>query len=246
MARRTRPRRGRRRSAITRCWCFWIAPRSPGVRRWPGCCAPATPGPTPPLITSPCCGGRWTRCRRATGPTLRTLARSRFWCAAIPPGPPTLSPRPAAPRGGILLRLRRRCPGPGCGRNPHRGQLLVSGDRVRRRPARGRLGRRGHHPGRHERLAGRDPADPSVVCGARAQSFANCLASAPGTLATAATRQQVASSGAAPSRPERAVRVAGKCATIARPGQTRSAAITALRKGTKVPTARRTPSHNVT
>ncbi len=77
----------------------WTAPTSPEAKHWPGCCAPATPGPTLPLITSPCCGGRFSRCRRATGPPPRMLAGSRFWCAAIPPGLPTPSPRPAGPTG---------------------------------------------------------------------------------------------------------------------------------------------------
>ena len=39
-----RHRRGRKPSAITRCWRFWIAPRSPAVSRWPGCCGPANAG----------------------------------------------------------------------------------------------------------------------------------------------------------------------------------------------------------
>ncbi len=37
----------------------------------------------------------------------------RWWCARIRPGPPTALPPPAAIRGRVLLRLPRRCPGPG-------------------------------------------------------------------------------------------------------------------------------------
>ena len=97
--RRDRPRPGRRPSVITRCWCSWTAPRSPAVKRWPGCCDPATLGPIPPPITSPCSGGHWSRCRRATVQTPRIPARRRFWCAAIPRVPPTPSPRRAGPPG---------------------------------------------------------------------------------------------------------------------------------------------------
>ena len=41
---RTRGRRGRNPSDITRCWRFWIARRLAGVRRWPGCCGPGNAG----------------------------------------------------------------------------------------------------------------------------------------------------------------------------------------------------------
>ena len=37
--------------------------------RWPGCCAPATPAPTPPLTTSRAGSGTGSRCRRGGGPT---------------------------------------------------------------------------------------------------------------------------------------------------------------------------------
>src|SRR6478752_6794590 len=63
-----RPRPGRRRGVTTRCWRFWTAPRSLAAKRWPGCCARATPAPTPPPTTSRCCSGRWSRCRRPTDP----------------------------------------------------------------------------------------------------------------------------------------------------------------------------------
>ena len=62
-------RPGRRPSVITRCWRFWTARRSPAVKPWPGCCAPAAPAPTPPLTTSPSWSRRWRRCRRGGGPT---------------------------------------------------------------------------------------------------------------------------------------------------------------------------------
>jgi hypothetical protein len=45
--------RGRSPSGITLCWRFWTARRSAAGKRWPGCCAKATPGPTPPPTTSP-------------------------------------------------------------------------------------------------------------------------------------------------------------------------------------------------
>jgi hypothetical protein len=48
---RTRRPRGRRPSASTRCWRSWTGRRSRAGRRWPACCAPGTPGPTPPPIT---------------------------------------------------------------------------------------------------------------------------------------------------------------------------------------------------
>ncbi|GFG89549.1 hypothetical protein MBOU_15910 [Mycobacterium bourgelatii] len=47
-------------------------------------------------------------CRRDGGrtPIIATTPTSRrCWCAATPPGPPTTSPTPAAPRRGVLLRL---------------------------------------------------------------------------------------------------------------------------------------------
>lgn len=40
---------------------FWTAPRSPVVKPWPGCCAPAPPAPTPPANTSSSSPGRWQR-----------------------------------------------------------------------------------------------------------------------------------------------------------------------------------------
>jgi hypothetical protein len=58
-----RPRPGRKPRGITPCWRFWTAPRSPAVKHWPGCCARATPAPTPPPTTSPSLAGRWSRCR---------------------------------------------------------------------------------------------------------------------------------------------------------------------------------------
>jgi Transposase DDE domain group 1 len=54
---------GRRLSVITPCWLSWIDRRSAAARRWPGCCGPATPAPTPPLTTSPSCSRRSTACR---------------------------------------------------------------------------------------------------------------------------------------------------------------------------------------
>ena len=144
------------------CSRSWIAPRSPAGKRWPGCCARATPAPIPPLTTSPCWGGRWSRCRRASGPTPPIPAGPRSWCAAIPPVPPTPSPRRAAPPGWgspSATPSMSGCATPS--KSSTRADVLVSGDRGRRRPARGRLGRRGHRPGRHEPLAGRDPVDPA-------------------------------------------------------------------------------------
>src|SRR4051794_28484357 len=85
-ARRRTPRRpGRRRSGSIRCCASWTVPTWPAGRHWPGCCAVATPGRTPPRTTSPCRTGRWMRCpstpapprcgaRTWTGP--RVLARS--------------------------------------------------------------------------------------------------------------------------------------------------------------------------
>ena len=68
----TRPRRhrpGRSPSATTHCWRFWTARRSPAVSRWPGCCAKATPAPTPPPTTSRSSTSRWRRCRPSGVPT---------------------------------------------------------------------------------------------------------------------------------------------------------------------------------
>ena len=99
--RRTRPRPGRRPSGSTRCWCSWTAPRSPAGRRWPGCCGRATPAPTPPPTTSPCCDlALGSRCRRRL-PTAARMTRPghRSWSAPTPPAPPTRSPPPAATAG---------------------------------------------------------------------------------------------------------------------------------------------------
>ena len=142
--RRTRPRPGRRPGVITRCWCSSTAPRSPVAKHWPGCCDRATRGVIPPPTTSPCWSRLWNRCRRRTGRTRTILPGNRFWCAPIPPARPTRSPTPAAGRGGILLRLRRRRPRARRGRDPQHQRQLVSGDRLRRRHPRRRLGRRGH------------------------------------------------------------------------------------------------------
>ena len=76
-------------------------------------------------------------------------------------GHPQLRRRLPRRRGGVLLRLPRRRPGPGRGGHPQPRPGLVSGDRHRRRHPRRRLGRRGHRPGQPEHLADRDPADPA-------------------------------------------------------------------------------------
>ena len=90
-----------------------------------------------------------------------TPIRRRCWCAATPPGPPTIRRR--LPRRGrrILLRLPRRRPGAGRRGHPQHRSGLVSGDRHRRRHPRRGLGRRGHRPGQPEQLAGRHQADPA-------------------------------------------------------------------------------------
>ena len=106
--RRTPRRRGRRPSAITRCWCFWIVPRSPAGKHSRGCCDPGTPEATPPPITSRCWGGRWPHCPKRIGRTPMILGHRRFWCVRTPRAPPTVSPRRAVARGSVLLRLRRR------------------------------------------------------------------------------------------------------------------------------------------
>jgi hypothetical protein len=116
-----RRRPGRKPTVTTRCWRFWTAPRSPGVKRWRGCCVPAVPVPTPPPTTSPSWNRRWRPCPRRGGPT-RVVAmirtHRRCWCAATPPGPPTISPRPAAPLGWVLVRLSRRLAGARRRRHP--------------------------------------------------------------------------------------------------------------------------------
>jgi hypothetical protein len=61
-------KRGRRRSAFIRCWPTWTAPTCPVGKPWLGCCARATPGPTPPPTTSPFLRWRWPRCRPMLGP----------------------------------------------------------------------------------------------------------------------------------------------------------------------------------
>jgi len=48
---------------LTRCWP--TATTRPS--RWPGCCARARPGATPPLITWRCWTRRSRRCRRGSG-----------------------------------------------------------------------------------------------------------------------------------------------------------------------------------
>src|SRR5271156_1410031 len=94
-------RAGRRRSAITRCWCFWTAPRSPAGKHWPLCCVRGMRAATPPPTTSPCWGGRLNRCRRAIVGTRTTPAGKRFWCDPIPPVPATPSPaHPGRPGSG--------------------------------------------------------------------------------------------------------------------------------------------------
>ncbi len=139
------PRPGRRRSVFIRCWRFWIARRSPAGRPWPGCCAPATPAPTPPVTTSSSWNRHWPLCPRRGGPTPTIPATP-----TRPPVPGALRHRRSHPqirrrlphrRGWVLLRLPRRCPRTGRRGHPQPRPVLVSGDRHPRRHPRRRLGR---------------------------------------------------------------------------------------------------------
>ena len=111
----TRPRPGRRPGVITRCWCFWTAPRSPAGKHWPGCCDRAMRAATPPPTTSPSSAGRWNRCRGLPanpddpgGPQILVRSDSAGATHAF-------ADACRGRRGGFLLRLRRRHPGAGRG-----------------------------------------------------------------------------------------------------------------------------------
>ena len=75
----TRPRPGSTPMGSTRCCVSWTARRSPPVRRSPACCAPVTPGRTPPPITSLCWTWPWPVSRRPRGRDL--LTRPRGGCS---------------------------------------------------------------------------------------------------------------------------------------------------------------------
>ena len=96
---------------------FWTAPRSPAVRRWPGCCARATPGRTPPPTTSPSSTRHWPPYPPGGAPTPTPTGHRRWWCAAIPPGPPMFA-QACRDRGSGSPSASRRCPGLGRGGHP--------------------------------------------------------------------------------------------------------------------------------
>jgi hypothetical protein len=75
---------------------FLDRPEVAGGEGWPGCCAPATPGPTPPRIMCRCWSWPWKHCRPMPGRGPVMLTRRGCWPALTPPGPPICSPPPAA------------------------------------------------------------------------------------------------------------------------------------------------------
>ena len=152
-----------RPTVITRCWRFWTAPRSPAAKRWPGCCARATPAPIPPPTTSPCCGWALESLPAAYRPDPDDRWRAhRFWCAAIPPVPPTPSPTPAGRPGWGSPSATPSTPGFATRRKS--STRATAGIR-RSNPSGGiRDGAwvaEATDAGRHEPLARRDPADPA-------------------------------------------------------------------------------------
>jgi hypothetical protein len=77
LRKRTRRKRGRKRSGFIRCWPTSTAPTSLAGKRWPGSCDRAKPGRTPPRTTSRSSRWRCLRYRRTPGPIPITLARHR-------------------------------------------------------------------------------------------------------------------------------------------------------------------------
>ena len=89
-------------SGCTRCYRTPITASPVPGSRWSGCCAPATPAPTPPPTTSRCSMTRWPSCPRTwSRPTPRASGRS--WCAPTPPEPPGLRRAPARAGRAVLL-----------------------------------------------------------------------------------------------------------------------------------------------
>ncbi len=116
----------------------------------------------PPPTTSRSWGRRCNRCRPPTVQTRTILGRHRSWCAPIPPVPPTPSPAGAVRPGWVSPSATPSTPGSATRwTSSTRTTAGVTGDRLRRRHPRRRLGRRSHPASRDEQLAHRDPADPA-------------------------------------------------------------------------------------
>jgi hypothetical protein len=100
-----RPFRQRERAASV----FWTDPRSPAVKRWPGCCAPGTQASNTAADRVRVLGWALESLPAGYRPTHTIPARRRSWCAPIPPAPPTHSPTRRHVEVGSP-RLRRRLP----------------------------------------------------------------------------------------------------------------------------------------
>ena len=126
---------------------FLDRPEIAGGEALAGLLRPVMRAPTPPPTTSPCWSRRWHRCRAGWRPGSAIPLRRRCWCAATPPGPPTLSPTPAAAhRVGFSFGHPVDARVQDAVDTLNLGHGLVPGDRHRRRDPRRGVGCRGHRP----------------------------------------------------------------------------------------------------